>query len=105
MALLTQRCDALFVWRKFISDDGQDGVNCAIFRNEGQILSSDLIMEADDLAWARWPAEARHYTYVADGKVASPNPGYCFKMARWRVSGRNKDGRLTILERVLEVLS
>ena len=32
MVFLTQDCKALFVWRKFKSDDGQHGVNCAVFR-------------------------------------------------------------------------
>jgi len=61
--LLTVHCDALFVWRKFLSADRQVGVNCAIFRNESPILSSTLILEAERLAHARWPAE-RLYTYV-----------------------------------------
>jgi hypothetical protein len=97
MVLLTPMCDALFVWRKFISDDGQRGINCAIFRNEGDVLSSELIHEACDLAWQRWPGE-RLYTYVNDGKIKSANPGYCFKRAGWRACGRNKSGKLTILE-------
>lgn len=97
MVLLTVDCRALFVWRKFISDDGQEGVNCAVFRNEGKSLSSDLIRYACDLAWSRWPRE-RLYTYVADGKVRSPNPGYCFKEAGWQAVGHNKSGKLTILE-------
>ena len=55
MVLLTPCARALFVWRKFISGDGQKGVNCAIFRNEGAGLSSDLIKQADAIADARWP--------------------------------------------------
>ncbi len=97
MVLITSDCKALFVWRKFQSLDGQHGVNCAIFRNEGEILSSDLIKEACELAWKRWPGE-RLYTYVYDAKVKSPNPGYCFKQAGWTFCGRNKTGRLSILE-------
>ena len=96
MVLLTLPCDALFAWRKFISLDGQKGVNCSIFRNEGPILSSDLIREADQLAWQRWPGE-RHYTYINAKKVKSTNPGYCFKMAGWNSCGRTKGG-LLILE-------
>ncbi len=73
------------------------GIECLIFRNEGPILSSTLIREADELAWARWPGE-RHFTYVWDAKVRSTNPGFCFKRAGWHPCGRNADGRLTILE-------
>ena len=99
MVLLTVTNDALFVWRKFISDDGQEGVNCSIFRNEGPVLSSELIREAEELAWGRWPDE-RLFTYVWDTKVESVNPGYCFKMAGWNVCGRTKVNDLTILEKL-----
>ena len=39
--LITSDLKALFVWRKFRSADHQEGINCAIFRNEGTRLSSD----------------------------------------------------------------
>lgn len=96
--LVTPCRHALFVWRKFISMDAQPGVSCAIFRNEGAGLSSDLVRAADDLADARWPGE-RHYTYVDPRKVASSNPGFCFLMAGWRRCGVTKKRRLIILER------
>lgn len=99
IVLLTADCSALFVWRKFISGDGQDGINCAIFRNEGHELSSTLILEAETLAWARWPGE-RLYTYVDPRKVKSANPGYCFKQAGWRVCGVTKRHQLIILEKL-----
>lgn len=99
MVLLTLDCQALFVWRKFIDDSGQTGVNCAVFRNEGNLLSSDLIREAEELAWQRWPGE-RLYTYVAPDKIRSANPGYCFKVAGWRECGRTKHKKLVILEKL-----
>jgi hypothetical protein len=45
IVLLTTSCDALFVWRHQVIDrlDHQIGVECCIFRNEGQELSSSLI--------------------------------------------------------------
>jgi hypothetical protein len=97
MVLLTPCARALFVWRKFISKDQQDGVNCAIFRNEGSARSSDLILAAMDLAWARWPA-ARFYTYVNPRRIRSTNPGCCFKAAGWRACGVTKTRRLLVLE-------
>jgi hypothetical protein len=72
---------------------------CSIFRNEGPLRSSDLILEAEQLAWRRWPGQ-RLFTYVWPAKVKSVNPGYCFKMAGWQQCGRNKDGRLIILEKL-----
>lgn len=89
---------ALFVWRKFHSMDNQVGINCAIFRNESASVSSELIRAADAIADARWPGE-RHFTYVDPRKVASTNPGYCFKMAGWEVCGVTKARKLLILER------
>jgi hypothetical protein len=101
MVLLTPSCDALFVWVKNRMEryDKQEGVNCAVFRNESAVLSSDLIREADDLALQRWP-DRRHFTYVEDGKIRSSNPGFCFMKAGWKRVGHNKTGRLTLLERV-----
>lgn len=97
MLLLTGDARALFVWRKFISKDQQDGVNCAVFRNESEFLSSNLILAAMQLAWQRWPG-ARLYTYVNPRKVHSANPGYCFKRAGWRRCGITKTRKLVVLE-------
>jgi len=97
MVLLTPCARALFVWRKFISKDQQDGVNCAIFRNEGAGQSSTLIRAAMMLGWQRWPG-TRFYTYVNPRRVASSNPGYCFKAAGWRACGVTKTRRLIVLE-------
>lgn len=99
MVLLTRCARALFVWRKFIAADGQAGVNCSIFRNEGAGLSSDLVRAADVLAEQRWPGE-RHYTYVDPRKVRSSNPGYCFIQAGWRRCGITQKRKFVILEKV-----
>lgn len=96
MVLITPCARALFVWRKFISMDQQDGVNCAIFRNEGAGLSSRLVRAAMLLAWKRWPGQ-RLYTYVNPSRVQSSNPGCCFKRAGWRRCGVTKRG-LIVLE-------
>lgn len=98
MVLITWNLDALFVWRRFKSGDGQQGVNCAVFRNESNHLSSELIKEADVLADLRWPGE-RHYTYVNPRKIRSNNPGFCFQAAGWTQCGITKWRKLIILER------
>ena len=97
IVLRTGDADALFVWRKFIDDSGQQGVNCAVFRNESRHLSSELIRQADAVADCAWPGE-RHYTYVNSEAVRSSNPGFCFMAAGWRRCGRTKGG-LLVLER------
>lgn len=100
--LISPRGDALLVWRRFIDDSGQRGVNCAVFRNEGTVLSSRLLREGMAVAWERWPGE-RLYTYVdprrvGQRNVSGHNPGYCFLRAGWRRCGRTKSRRLLILE-------
>lgn len=83
MVLMTPDGRALFAWRKFKSDAGEEGVNCAIFRNEGRAQASDLIHEADSLDWNRWRGE-RLYTYVNDRKVEHKRqPRRCFLKAGW----------------------
>lgn len=96
LVLLTKRCDALFTWRKFRDASGQQGVNCAVFRNEGPMQSSTLIQGAVTLAWRRWPG-ARLYTYVNPKAIRSTNPGFCFLQAGWQRCGQTKGG-LLILE-------
>lgn len=98
VVLRTERADALFVWRNFIDDSGQDGINCAVFRNESEHRSSDLIRQADAIADCLWP-NRRHYTYVRAEAVRSSNPGFCFQRAGWRRCGRTKGG-LVILEKL-----
>lgn len=97
IVLRTWEGDAFFVWRKFKDDSGQQGINCAAFRNESAFKSSDLIRQADAIADFCFPSE-RHYTYVDAAKVRSRNPGYCFIVAGWRRCGTTKSGKL-VLER------
>ena len=128
MILLTVGGDALWAWRLMLPPEkrisqmtrpdqrrlrrglsvgqqtssyfgGQVGIMCSVFRNEGPILSSILILEAEQLAWQRWPRQ-RLFTYVWDARIKSVNPGYCFKIAGWQYCGRTADGRLSILEKL-----
>jgi hypothetical protein len=97
IVLRTRDGDAFFVWRRFIDASGQEGVNCAVFRNEGSALSSLLVRQADAIADHVWPG-ARHYTYVRPSAVRSINPGYCFLAAGWQRCGWTKGG-LLIMDR------
>jgi hypothetical protein len=71
--------------------DGQAGYNCAIFRNESGRKSSDIILECERLALAKWGPN-RCYTYVDPSRIQSTNPGYCFKAAGWRFIRTTKRG-------------
>lgn len=89
---------ALFGWRVFIDDTGQEGVNCAVFSNNGAGIASDLIRAADAVADAKWPGQ-RHYTYVDPKKVRGNPPGNVFRRAGWKPCGVTKKRGLLILER------
>ncbi len=94
IGLMTAKRDALFLWsEEKYRRDGQVGINCTVFRNESNLLSSDLIREAIDIAWRRWPGK-RLFTFVDASKIKSRNPGYCFKLAGWTSCGATKTGLL-----------
>ena len=100
--ILAPNADALFVWRRFRSEDTlARGVNCAVFRNESQARSSALILAAEERARARWPEEEWAHTYVDAGSIRSSNPGWCFQCAGWRKAGLTKDRGLVRLEKRL----
>ena len=89
---------ALFVWNKFISGDGQQGVNCAVFRSESDELASVLIQQAVVLAREEWPSE-RLFTYIDPRKVRPtmfrgyPVWGWCFYKAGWKFVTVGKGGK------------
>lgn len=101
MVLVTKNCDAIFVCRKFANRNNQQGINCAIFRNESDTLSSLLILEAEEMAWKKWEPQ-RLYTYINSRRIKSSNPGYCFLKAGWRRCGITKVNKLIILEKTYE---
>jgi hypothetical protein len=65
--------------------DHLDAWRCSYFRNEGAGLASDLILEAMRLTAELWgaPPLDEWVTWVDGRKIASANPGYCFKQAGW----------------------
>lgn len=108
--LLTEDGRALFGWWRphpssgIAAMNGLDGWTCTIFRNEGEQKSSLLILEAEAQlqALGRGCGPSGMLTYVWDSRVASPNPGYCFKMAGWEPLGRSADDRKTLLHKPFE---
>lgn len=100
IVLRTADGDAVFVWRDYINDiqPKQEGIECALFRNESPHLSSELIRQADAIADFCWPSQ-RHYTQVDPAYVGGNPPGSCFLHAGWKRWGETKTGKL-ILERL-----
>lgn len=108
LILLTPDADAVFGWWRPHPDagiramNGLDGWTCTIFRNTGSTRSSDLILEAEAELLSRYECGPDGLiTYVWDRKVASANPGYCFKCAGWHVTGRSADSRKTLLQKAV----
>ncbi len=97
LVLLGTDALSLFVWRRAkYRQDGQRGINCAVFRNEGKALSSLLIAEASHLAWRKWPGE-RLFTFVDARKVRPKrDPGRCFRKAGWQPVGESQGGLLIL---------
>lgn len=98
LVLRDTRGDVFFVWMWPFDEmrmDGQTGYNCSIFRNESARRSSEIILEAEVAAFAKWGAN-RLYTYVDGRKIRSTNPGFCFQAAGWQKAGHSKSG-LTLL--------
>ena len=109
--LMTAAADAVFGWWRpdptsgIKQMNGLDGWTCTIFRNESLAWrSSRMILAAErfllDLGVTVGPDG--FITYVWDRKVASTNPGYCFKQAGWKVTGRSADGKKTLLQKAVE---
>lgn len=103
LVLLTEDCSAL--WVSWCPADGiermdrlGDVYECTIFHRDGGPLASELIRAAIELTEKLWGTPKDGWvTYIADDKVKSVNPGYCFKMAGFVSDGRNKAGNLTRL--------
>ena len=90
--LLTYRIGDSAVWVSHwpyaeLALDKMDSWRCTMFRNEGVGRSSDLIVEAMALTaetWGDLPVDG-WVTWIDTDEVASPNPGYCFKRAGWKL--------------------
>jgi hypothetical protein len=95
---LTADCRAGWIWRwSRYRKDGQRGVECTLFRNEGTDIghhrSACLVRGAMWFAWTKWPGK-RLFTFVDPRKVRSTNPGSVFLRAGWQRAGITKRGLL-----------
>jgi hypothetical protein len=70
----------------------------SMFRNLGAGLSSELIRDA--VSATRWrygdPPALGLVTFVDAAKIASENPGYCYKCAGFRVAGKTQGGLIAL---------
>lgn len=100
--LVLRNAEGTILWAWLFPDptmrmDAQTGYNCAIFRNESDRRSSDIIREAEQWAIEKWGMD-RMYTYVDPSKVRSSNPGYCYLQAGWHPHGYSKGGKRLLVK-------
>ena len=100
LLLMLADSSAVFAWVRNTVDrlDGQEGLYCSLFRRESgaNILASELIRHAEELAIRRWPTVRRFFTYIDPREIESTNPGYCFLMAGWERDGWSEGGKLRL---------
>src|SRR5215469_7324272 len=110
LVLRNAAATVLFVWinpNPEMRMDSQIGYNCAIFRNESERLSSEIILEAEKAAVEKWGPN-RAYTFVDPQKTRVIKTrgkrivGFCFIKAGWKECGLTKGGKV-ILEKQLGV--
>jgi len=108
IVLLSPAGDAVWGWWRPHPDsgiramNGLDGWTCTIFRNESRVLSSQLVLAAEDYLREQHVSIGPDglITYVWDAKVRpTQKPGWCFRKAGWRETGRSADGRKTLLQK------
>lgn len=90
LVLLSEEEDALWVTWRGIRDDGWDAWECTMFRNEGQYLSSHLIVLALGITRAQWGEPPK------DGIITYVGPhlrGGCFHAAGFQKAGQSKSGK------------
>lgn len=111
LTLRTLSGDALWVtsWPllEFVDHEWGDCWTCTLFRNEGELLSSLLIREAEQATAAAFgaPPAGGFLTFVDTGKVRRKrDPGRCFRRAGFEPCGWTKDRGLLALRHAAERL-
>lgn len=106
MVLLSDDERAVFGWWRPHPDSGLqsmnklDGWTCTIFRNEGAVQSSGLILDAEKMVLTEYDCGPDGLlTYVWSAKIRSSNPGCCFKKAGWKRKGLSADRRKVLLQK------
>jgi len=76
---------------------------CSAFRNEGNVLSSDLIHDAVAVTRWKWPEvpELGMITFVNEDKIKSSNPGCCYMKAGFQRLKERTKGGLIVLQMLL----
>lgn len=101
LVLKTSALDAFWVtnWPEFAQHAWRGAWMCTAFRNEGPLLSSELIRDAVACTKAKFraPPSLGMVTFVDPSKVRRKrDPGRCFLRAGFRHAGATKSGLLAL---------
>jgi hypothetical protein len=103
LVLATEKVDAFWVtswpFAEWVKHEWAGAWVCSAFRNEGPMLSSDLIQEAVAATVWRWPEipEQGFVTFVDRAKTRpKKHAGYCYRMAGWDEIGKTKGGLIAL---------
>ena len=72
----------------------------SLFRNEGNLLSSQLILQAIAVTKFYWPKvpQLGIITFINASKIKSTHPGYCYLKAGFKKIGFTKKDNLIVLQ-------
>jgi len=103
LVLLTENADALWVtswpFTEYVKHAWAGAWVCSCFRNEGPVLSSELITEAVACTKAFWgdPPALGMISFVDRDKTRRKrDPGRCYRRAGWKVCGETKGGLVAL---------
>jgi hypothetical protein len=80
------------VWQDHVMHRWGDRWECTVFRNESDLLSSDLIRQAVRATVWKF-GSCPGLTFVDPSEVGDGEPGYCFRCAGWRRDGQTDAGK------------
>jgi hypothetical protein len=102
LVLLTEQADALWVTSypiaEYVQHAWAGAMVCSLFRNEGALLSSDLIRAAVAATRAAWePPPLGIVTFVDPAKTRRKrDPGRCYRRAGWSHVGETAGGLVAL---------
>lgn len=83
-------CKCLMTWKIKNPNTPKRFVECTIFVNRSEVLSSELIQDGVNLIYQRWPA-TQLYVSLDVKRISSIN-GLSFRKAGWVSIGKNRYG-------------
>jgi hypothetical protein len=103
LVLLTEDADAVWVtswpFAEYVKHAWAGAWVCSLFRNEGAVLSSELIREAVAATCWYWPdiPALGMVSFVDPDKTRRKrDPGRCYRKAGWRVCGATVGGLVAL---------